>query len=217
MDSKSLHTASAFPSSVSDFAVGRIVDPELLARLGLHGILCHVERLADGTLVRSVAVALITAPKEEVVAAVERIRTEDGGFLKELNIIERFRIIEDRKDSLRIRLDLRYRFFILRFGFHVVAEVSIGEDGTMDLVSVGGKPKNLVIHFRLVPVEGDQTLFYCSLRYDVRSLGWLTDYFLRHHPEIELGVFSATAPVIVLTLKEHVERRFDNSCKERAS
>ena len=63
------------------------------------------------------------------------------------------------------------------------------------------------VHFRLRSVDdGRRTLVYCSMYFDVRSLGWLVDYFLRHHPEIELGVFSATAPVIVLTLKEHVER-----------
>jgi hypothetical protein len=91
----------------------------------------------------------------------------------------------------------------------VDADVHVDEQGRLDLIGVAGKPSGLRSHFRAAPVEVDgreQTLVFCSLRFDISSLGWLVDYFLRHHPEIELGVFSATAPVIVLTLKEAVER-----------
>ena len=194
--------------NVRDFAIGRTMDPEVMARLGREGILNHVERTGDGTLLRSVAVALIEAPMEKVVEAVERIRTDDGGFLKNVNIIDGFKVLEDRGDRLRVRLTLKYRFVILRFKFQVDADAEVGENGRLDLYGISGKPKGLRAHFRLQPVaDGKQTLIYCSLRFEVRSLGWLVDYFLRHHPEIELGVFSATAPVIVLTLKEHVENR----------
>jgi hypothetical protein len=193
---------------VADFAIGRTVAPEVLARLGQEGILNHVEQASDGTLLRSVAVALIDAPLSEVVTAVRQIRTHQGGFLRDVNIIHRLRILEDRPDGLRIRLELRYRFFVLRFKFEVDADVVVDEEGRLDLTGVRGKPQGLRAHFRVQPVaDGEKTLAYCSLRFDVNSLGWLVDYFLRHHPEIELGVFSATAPVIVLTLKQAVERR----------
>jgi len=75
-------------------------------------------------------------------------------------------------------------------------------------VGVEGKPQGLRAHFRaqaVVHAGRPQTLVYCSMRFEVKSLGWLVDYFLRHHPEIELGVFSASSPVILLTLKEAVE------------
>ena len=192
---------------VDDFAIARSVDSEVLARLGHHGILNHCERTDDGKYLRSVAVALIKAPTERVVAAVERIRSDKGSFMEEVNIINKFRILEDRGDQLRVRIDLKYRFFMLSFKFHVIADVNTDGKGQLDLYSTAGKLKDLRIHFRLKPVEeGRHSLFFCSMYFDVKSLGWLVDHFLRHHPEIELGVFSATAPVIVLTLKDHVER-----------
>ena len=197
---------------ISDFAIGRLVDTRVLGQLGAEGILNHVERTPKGTLLRSVAVALVDAPLNKVVDQVQQIRSQRGGFLRDVNIINKVTFLRQDGDRLRLRLELLYRFFLFRTKFHVEADVTVGEDGSLDLVGVSGKPQGLRAHFRAQPVvvakDGpEQTLVFCSLRFDVHSLGWLVDYFLRHHPEIELGVFSATAPVIVLTLKEAVEKQ----------
>lgn len=197
---------------IGDFAIGRLVDPLVLGRLGREGILNHVEQAPDGTLLRSVAVALVDAPLAQVVSEVRSIRAQRGGFLRNVNIINKVTFLGDEGDRQRIRLELRYRFFLFRTRFQLDADVTVGDDGSLDLVGVSGKPQGLRAHFRARPVvvseDGrEQTLVYCSLRFDVNSLGWLVDYFLRHHPEIELGVFSATAPIIVLTLKQAVEKR----------
>lgn len=194
---------------VTDFAIGRLVEPEVLGRLGQEGILNHVERAPDGTLLRSVAAALVDAPLPRVEEEVRRIKTHQGGFLQHVNLIHKVTVLRDGPEGLRVRLALRYRFLLFRTTFEVDADVVTREGASLDLVGVSGKPSGLRAHFRAVPVAPDgrpQTLVYCSLRFDVSSLGWLVDYFLKHHPEIELGVFSATAPVIVLTLKEAVER-----------
>ncbi|MFH2009596.1 MAG: hypothetical protein ABI333_23590 [bacterium] len=195
---------------IRDFAIGRCVSPEVLARLGREGILNHVEQAPDGTLLRSVAVALVDAPLEAIVSEVRGIKTRQGGFLRDVNIIHKVTVLQERPQGLRIRLELRYRFLLFRTTFRVDADVTVDEEGRLDLVGIKGKPEGLKAHFRAQPVdvgEGPQSLVFCSLRFEVSSLGWLVDYFLRHHPEIELGVFSATAPVIVLTLKEAVEKR----------
>jgi hypothetical protein len=195
---------------VADFAIGRTVEPELLGRLCQEGILNHVERAPDGTLLRSVAVALVEAPLERVVEEVRRIRSQEGGFLREVNLIHRVKVLPAEGGALRLRLAMRYRFLFFRTTFEVDADLLLGEGASLDLVGVSGKPSGLLAHFRAVPVSPGgraATLVFCSLRFDIASLGWLVDYFIRHHPEIELGVFSATAPVIVLTLKEAVEKR----------
>ncbi len=195
---------------IGDFAIGRLVDASLMGRLAHQGILNHVEQAPDGTLLRSVAVALVNAPMQRVTSEVQNIRARRGGFLRDVNIINKVKFLGDKGDAMRIRLELRYRFFLFRTKFEVDADVHV-DGSNLDLVGTSGKPQGLRAHFRAQPVtivEGgpEQTLVYCSLRFDVHSLGWLVDYFLRHHPEIELGVFSATAPVIVLTLKQAVEK-----------
>lgn len=191
---------------LEDFAIGK-VDPSVLAELAQHGILSHAEVDDTGKYKRSVAVALIRAPVEKVVHAVEQVRREDGGFLNDVNMIHKFKVLKDDGDKLRVRIDMRYRYFVLSFKFHIIADVFVREGGRLDLHAVDGKVKDLAIHFRLRPVnDGRETLFFCSMYYDVSSLGWLVDYFLKHHPEIELGVFSGSAPIITLALKETVER-----------
>ena len=195
---------------VRDFAVGRIVPSDTLAALGETGILNHVERAPDGTLLRSVAVVLIDAPLDRVEAEVRKIRTNQGGFLAKMNMIHSVKVLSEDGDRLRIRLLLRYRYLLFSAKFQFDADVFVGDKGRLDMIGVEGKPSGLKAHFRAEPVERgerSQTLVYCSVRFDVSSLGWLVDYFLRHHPEIELGVFSASAPVILLTLKESVEGR----------
>ena len=69
---------------ISDFAIGRLVDTRVLGQLGAEGILNHVERTPEGTLLRSVAVALVDAPLDKVVDQVQQIRTQRGGFLRDL-------------------------------------------------------------------------------------------------------------------------------------
>lgn len=200
----------SLPLEVSDFALGRSVPPEILARLCQEGILNHVERSPDGTLLRSVAAALVEAPLVRVVEEVRGIRTNQGGFLRDVNLIHKVTVLPGPSGGLRLRLALRYRFLFFRTTFEVDADVTLGEGASLDLVGVAGKPSGLLAHFRALPVSPagqPATLVMCSLRFDVSSLGWLVDYFLRHHPEIELGVFSATAPVIVLCLKEAVEKK----------
>jgi len=191
---------------LEDFAIAK-VDPAVLAELCKHGILSHAEVDDNGKYKRSVAVALIRAPVDKVVHAVEQVRQHDGGFLNDVNMIHKFKILKDDGDKLRVRIDMRYRYFVLSFKFHIIADVFVREGGRLDLHAVDGKVKDLAIHFRLRPAnEGKHTLFFCSMYYDVSSLGWLVDYFLKHHPEIELGVFSGSAPIITLALKETVER-----------
>jgi hypothetical protein len=193
---------------VRDFAIGRIVSSDTLAALGETGILNHVERDADGTLLRSVAVVLIDAPLERVAAEVKKIRSNQGGFLAKMNMIHSVKVLDDDGDRLRIRLLLRYRYLLFSAKFQFDADVVVGNDGRLDMIGVDGKPSGFKAHFRAEPVERGgrpQTIVVCSVRFDVRSMGWLVDTFLRHHPEIELGVFSASAPVILLTLKEAVE------------
>jgi len=127
---------------VEDFALGGM-EPETLVQLARKGILNHTEMDKNGTYVRSVAVALIEAPLAQTVAAVEQIREKNGGFLREINMINKFRIIDQADDRLRVRIDLRYRYFVFSFRFHVIADVVTGEEGCLDLKGVGGKIKKL--------------------------------------------------------------------------
>ena len=54
---------------------------------------------------------------------------------------------------------------------------------------------------RAVRLEDDACEVTTSVTYDIYSLGWLVKYFLRHHPEIQLGVFPGTVLTILDSLR----------------
>jgi hypothetical protein len=58
------------------------------------------------------------------------------------------------------------------------------------------------LRFTLAPAEGGRG---CSVEgdgeFDLESLGWLVKYFLRHHPEIQFGIFPGVALVLVDSLR----------------
>ena len=41
--------------------------------------------------------------------------------------------------------------------------------------------------------------------FDLMSLGWLAKYFLRHHPEIQFGIFPGVALVLVDSLRRALD------------
>ena len=74
---------------------------------------------------------------------------------------------------------------------------------TLELKWVSGEPRNIHLRFHVVPSADGQT---CTLTtqaaFDVRSLGWLAKYFLKHHPEIQYGIF----PGVALALFDSIRR-----------
>jgi hypothetical protein len=41
--------------------------------------------------------------------------------------------------------------------------------------------------------------------FEVKSLGWLAKYFLKHHPEIQYGIFPGVALALLDSLKRAAE------------
>jgi hypothetical protein len=59
------------------------------------------------------------------------------------------------------------------------------------------------MRFSLTPIEGERACFVeTEAGFDVQSLGWLVKYFLKHHSEIQHGIF----PGITLVLLDSIRR-----------
>ena len=58
------------------------------------------------------------------------------------------------------------------------------------------------LRFTLTPVEdGAACLVEGDGEFDLHSLGWLVKYFLKHHPEIQHGIFPGVALVLIDSLR----------------
>jgi hypothetical protein len=44
-------------------------------------------------------------------------------------------------------------------------------------------------------------LIYVHIGFDIESLGWLVKLFLKHHPEIQFGVFSGCALALLESMR----------------
>jgi ribosome-associated toxin RatA of RatAB toxin-antitoxin module len=110
------------------------------------------------------------------------------------------------RERIEMQLKFRIALFSAKFGF--VGDVTGEPERWLELDWVSGEPGSLHIRFDLEPVDdGRATRVRAAVSFDIRTLGWLVKFFLRHHPEIQYGVFPGSALVLVDSLCRVAEGR----------
>src|SRR6185369_12951192 len=103
-----------------------------------------------------------------------------------------------RRDGDTITIDLKFKVSIVSVGFHAVVKMVQEPGKWLELSWISGEPRALRLKLELVPLDdGRACLVRSESEFDAQSLGWLTKYFLRHHPEIEFGIFPGVALALV--------------------
>jgi hypothetical protein len=106
-----------------------------------------------------------------------------------------------KRDGARVNVQLRFRISLFSVGFQFEADATQHEGEWLEIRWVSGEPRELRIRFDLTPVaDGCVVQAFCG--FDLSSLGWLVKYFLKHHPEIQWGVFPGSALVLLESLKK---------------
>jgi ribosome-associated toxin RatA of RatAB toxin-antitoxin module len=151
----------------------------------------------DGRPKGASAVARIERPVAEVWAVVADIER----YASHLPMVHRA-----RRDGDRVTFDLKFKVGFLSAGFQFKADATYEEQKWLDLRWCEGEPKDVRLRFSLTPVDdGRACIVEGDGEFDVSSLGWLVKYFLKHHPEIEFGIFPGVALVLVDTLRRVVQ------------
>jgi len=164
------------------------------AVLAANGPLVHVRLGADGLPRGAVAAARVAAPPR----ALWRVIEDVGGYPQRVPMIHRV-----HKDGDRVTVSLRFKVSLFSTGFEFVADVERESERRLDLVGVSGEPRGLRLGFVLEPLaDGAETLMESHAEFDIHSLGWLVKYFLKHHPEIQFGIF----PGVALSLLDSMRR-----------
>lgn len=103
-----------------------------------------------------------------------------------------------RRDGDRLDMQLRFRIAVFSAKFGFVARERHEEGRWIELDWESGEPRGIRLRFELQPLDdGAATRLSVAVSFDVLSLGWLASYFLRHHPEIQYGVFPGSALVLL--------------------
>jgi carbon monoxide dehydrogenase subunit G len=159
----------------------------------MHGPVVTIRSDSDGKPIGAAAAAVISHPPELVWSALRDVET----YAKHLPMVSRVRQAGDD-----VTFDLRFKIGFFSVGFQFSAHVTRQEGRSLELVWTGGEPKDIRLRFTLAPAEGGRA---CSVegdgQFDLNSLGWLAKYFLRHHPEIQFGVFPGVALVLIDSLR----------------
>lgn len=147
----------------------------------------------DGKPLGAAATAVIAHPPEVVWAALRDIEL----YARHLPMVHRARQSGDE-----VTFDMRFKVGFFSVGFQFSAHVTREEGRWLELVWTAGEPQDIRLRFTLAPADGGRA---CSVegdgQFDLTSLGWLAKYFLRHHPEIQFGIFPGVALVLVDSLR----------------
>ncbi len=142
--------------------------------------------------------ASATARLERPIARVWQIVADVERYPGRVPMIERV-----RKEGERVTVDLKFKVSFVSVGFQFAAAIAVEPERSLELTWVAGEPRAIRLRFSLEPLAGGRA---CRVttdgEFDVRSLGWMAKYFLKHHPEIQHGVY----PGVALALLDSIRR-----------
>jgi ribosome-associated toxin RatA of RatAB toxin-antitoxin module len=113
-----------------------------------------------------------------------------------------------KRDGEEVWIQLRFRMAVIsaKFGFHAALREEPGR--SLDLSYTSGEPRDIRLRFELEPVDGGAaTLLRVAVTYDIFSLGFLVKFFLRHHPEIQHGVYPGTVLSLLDSIRLALSKR----------
>lgn len=103
-----------------------------------------------------------------------------------------------------VTMDLKFKISFFSAGFKVRMNADIDEGRSLLLRYKDGEPRDIDIRFDLEAASGKTALF-AYVGYDILSLGWVSKWFLKHHPEIRFGIIPGSALALVQMLREAAE------------
>jgi ribosome-associated toxin RatA of RatAB toxin-antitoxin module len=169
-----------------------VSDPETSARRD-SGPVVHVRVASDGRPLGASASARLDHPVTKVWAVLADVER----YARYLPMVHR---AERRGDSVTFHLRFKIGFFSV--GFQFTADATYEVEKWLELRWTAGEPRDIRLRFELTPVEEGRA---CEVsgdgEFDLMSLGWLAKYFLRHHPEIQFGIFPGVALVLIDSLR----------------
>jgi carbon monoxide dehydrogenase subunit G len=151
----------------------------------------------DGLPAGATASAIVAATPPQVWAVVSDI----ASYAAHIPMISKV-----TREGDRVQVHLKFRISLFSVGFDFTADGVYRENEWLEMRWVAGEPRELFIRFDLAPTEGG-TLVHARCSFDLMSLGWLVKYFLKHHPEIQWGVFPGTALTLLQSMRQAAEKK----------
>jgi ribosome-associated toxin RatA of RatAB toxin-antitoxin module len=134
--------------------------------------------------VGATAACVIPAGRDRVWEVIQDVERYAG----RVPMIHRVRRTDDR-----VRVDLKFKVALFSVGFSFTADLVYAAGEWLAVRYVDGEPRDFQLDYALEELDAGRTLLHTRTSFDVNSLGWLVKYFLKHHPEIQLGIMPGVA------------------------
>jgi ribosome-associated toxin RatA of RatAB toxin-antitoxin module len=145
----------------------------------------------DGSPYGTVGAMEVAAPPDRIWSLIRDV----SSWSDRVPMIHRVRQGEDTVD-----ITLRFRIALFSTKFTIKTTI-VDEEDAYELRYLSGSPKNLSLRFAVDDLGDGKSKITAGVTYDIYSLGWLVKVFLRHHPEIQLGVFPGTVLTVLDSLR----------------
>jgi ribosome-associated toxin RatA of RatAB toxin-antitoxin module len=170
---------------------------DCFARIATPAPLVQVKVAPDHRPIGASAVARIERP----LARVWQVVSEVERYAERVPMVHKVRRHGDRVD-----VDLKFKVALFSAGFQFSADVTMEKERWLELRWVEGEPRGIRLRFELAPLDGGRaTLIRGDGEFDALSLGWLVKFFLKHHPEIQHGIFPGVALVLLDAMRRAAE------------
>jgi ribosome-associated toxin RatA of RatAB toxin-antitoxin module len=164
--------------------------PDMVA--SAHGPLVQIRLGPDRTPAGAIAALALDYPVERVWDTVSAV----DHYAERVPMIQKV-----KREGNRVSLHLGFKVALFSVGFSFTAEAIASEDHRrFELHWISGEPRGIHLQFDLVP-HGDKTIVYLHSAFELFSLGWLVKLFLKHHPEIQYGVFPGTSLALLDSMR----------------
>jgi hypothetical protein len=136
----------------------------------------------------------IELPPAKVIERVSHLAAADDVGKHLPATLAMVRHIKRNGDVIDLGLQFKVAFLSVKFG----TQMKLALDGETARISyLSGEPRDLALVMRLHPDGETASVLELDVGFDIDSLGWVTKYFLRHHPEIRTGIFSGVACTVL--------------------
>jgi ribosome-associated toxin RatA of RatAB toxin-antitoxin module len=158
----------------------------------------EVDLDAAGKPIGATATARIAASPARVWQFIENVEGYSG-------IVPMLHKVKRQGD--RVTVHLKFKISLFSVGFDFTADATYEAAKWLELRWVAGEPRALRIRYELEDGGDGSCRVRCYITFDTFSLGWLAKYFLKHHPEIQFGIFPGCALALVDAMKRAAETK----------
>jgi ribosome-associated toxin RatA of RatAB toxin-antitoxin module len=112
-----------------------------------------------------------------------------------------------KREGDRVTVHLKFKVTLFSVGFDFTADATYEAQKWLELRWVAGEPRALRIRYEIDDNGDGSCKVRATISFDPFSLGWLAKYFLKHHPEIQFGIFPGCALALVDSMRRAAETK----------